>query len=60
VAVVKYRLYDIDLIIRKTAIYGALTLSLVLVYFGGVAGLQRLLFPLLGENNQSPSSPRRW
>jgi hypothetical protein len=52
VAILKYRLYDIDLIIRKTAIYGALTLSLALVYFGGVAGSQRLLSPLLGEGNQ--------
>ena len=52
VAVLKYRLYDIDLIIRKTAIYGALTLSLVLVYLGGVAGMQRLLSPLVGGGNQ--------
>lgn len=52
VAILKYRLYDIDFIIRKTAIYGALTLSLALMYFGGVAGLQRLLSPLTGEGNQ--------
>ena len=52
VAVLKYRLYDIDLIIRKTATYGVLTLSLALVYLGGVAGLHRLLSPLVGEGNQ--------
>jgi hypothetical protein len=52
VAVLKYRLYDIDLIIRKTAVYGALTLLLALVYFAGVATLQRLLSPLVGEGNQ--------
>jgi len=51
VAVLKYRLYDIDLIIRKTATYGVLTLSLALVYLGGVAGLQRLLSPIVGEGN---------
>ena len=53
VAVLKYRLYDIDFIIRKTATYGVLTLSLALVvYVGGVAGLQRLLSPLVGEGNR--------
>ena len=52
VAVLKYRLYDIDFIIRKTATYGVLTLSLALVYLGGVAGLQRLLSPIVGEGNR--------
>ncbi len=52
IAILKYRLYDIDLIIRKTAIYGVLTLSLLAVYFAGVAGGTRLLSPLVGEENQ--------
>jgi hypothetical protein len=52
VAVLKYRLYDIDPIIRKTATYGVLTLSLALVYLGVVAGLQRLLSPFVGEGNR--------
>jgi hypothetical protein len=51
IAVLKYRLYDIDLIIRKTAIYGALTLSLLAVYFALVAAGTRLLSPLVGEGN---------
>jgi hypothetical protein len=58
VAVLKYRLYDIDLIIRKTAVYGVLTLLLALVYLGGVATLQRLLSPLVGRATSWPSSPR--
>jgi hypothetical protein len=35
-AVLKYRLYDIDLLINRTLVYGSLTAVLVLVYFGGV------------------------
>ena len=52
VAVLRYRLYDIDVVINRTLVYGSLTASLALVYFGGVAGLQRLLSPLTGEGNQ--------
>jgi hypothetical protein len=51
IAVLKHRLYDIDLVINRTLVYGSLTAMLALVYFGGVAGLQRLLSPLVGEGN---------
>jgi hypothetical protein len=50
-AILRYRLYDIDIIINRTLVYGSLTAMLVLVYFGGVAGLQRLLSPVMGEGN---------
>jgi hypothetical protein len=52
VAIVKHRLYDIDLVINRTLVYGTLTVMLVAVYFGGVVGLQRLLSPIVGESNQ--------
>jgi len=52
IAVLRYRLYNIDLVINRTLVYGALTASLVLVYVGSVAGLQRLLSPIVGEGNR--------
>jgi hypothetical protein len=51
-AVLRYRLYDIDILINRTLVYGSLTIMLALVYFGGVAGLQRLLAPITGQDSQ--------
>jgi hypothetical protein len=50
-AVLRYRLYEIDLVINRTLVYGALTATLALVYFGSVVGLQRLLSPVVGDGN---------
>jgi hypothetical protein len=46
IAILKYHLYDLDRIIRGTLVYGVLTASLGLAYWGGVVLLQALLRPL--------------
>jgi hypothetical protein len=52
VAVLRYRLYDIDLIIRKTVQYAVVTALLALVYFGSVVLLQNVFNSVSGQ--QSP------
>jgi MFS family permease len=52
IAVLKYRLYDIDIIINRTLVYGSLTLMLLLVYFGGVTTTQALFRTLTGQQQQ--------
>ena len=52
VAIARYRLYEIDIVINRTLVYGALTAALVAVYFGGVATSQALLRALTGQEQQ--------
>jgi hypothetical protein len=52
IAVLRYRLFDIDIIIRRTLVYGVLTTALVLVYLGSVVVLQALFHTLTGEDSQ--------
>ena len=51
VAILRSRLYDIDIIINKALVYGSLTLSLALVYAGLIIGLQALLGTIIRQNN---------
>ena len=51
VAVLRYRLYNIDLIINHALVYGSLTAMLALVYVGGVVGLQAVLRALSGQES---------
>ncbi len=53
IAVLRYHLFDIDVINRKTLVYTVLTALLALIYFGSVVLLQRLLGSLTGVA-QSP------
>ncbi|MGH9052004.1 MAG: hypothetical protein ACRDWX_03135 [Acidimicrobiia bacterium] len=50
IAILRYRLYDIDLVINRTLVYGSLTVLLGAVYVAGVVGLPRLL-PLAEDND---------
>jgi hypothetical protein len=52
VAILRYRLYDIDLVINRTLVYGSLTASLVAVYFGGVTATQAIFRTLTGQEQQ--------
>src|SRR5215217_7014051 len=49
IAVLRYHLYDIDVLINRTLVYGSLTIMLALVYFGGVTATQAVLQTLTGR-----------
>jgi UPF0716 family protein affecting phage T7 exclusion len=51
-AILRHRLFDIDILINKTLVYGSLTVSLAAVYFGSVVALQRTFVFLSGESSQ--------
>jgi hypothetical protein len=52
IAIVRYRLYDIDILINRTLVYGALSATLALIYFGGVATTQAIFRALTGQQEQ--------
>ena len=51
VAILRYRLYEIDIIINRTLVYGSLTATLVALYFGGIVLLQRVFVLLTGQRS---------
>jgi hypothetical protein len=51
VAILRHRLYDIDVVINRTLVYGSLTVMLVALYFGGIVVLQRVFVLLTGRQS---------
>ena len=51
IALLRYRLWDIDVLINRTLVYGSLTVGLACVYFGLIFALQFLLRGLINQNN---------
>ena len=51
IAILRYRLYDIDILINRTLVYGSLTVTLVALYFGGIVVLQRFFVLLTGQQS---------
>jgi hypothetical protein len=52
IAILRYRLYDIEIIINRALVYGSLTATLVGIYFGGVVSLQYAFRALTGSESQ--------
>jgi hypothetical protein len=51
IAILRYRLFEIDIIINRTLVYGSLTVTLVALYFGGIVVLQRVFVLLTGQQS---------
>src|ERR671932_1071141 len=51
IAILRYRLYEIDTLINRTLVYGALTAMLALVYLGGVATTEAIFRALTGQQS---------
>jgi hypothetical protein len=51
IAILRYRLYEIDTLINRTLVYGSLTVTLLALYFGGIVALQRVFVLLTGQRS---------
>ncbi len=55
IAILRSRLYDIDVIINRTLVYGSLTAILALIYVGGVVGVQAIVNAFAQRQSSEPS-----
>jgi hypothetical protein len=53
IAILRHRLYDIDLLINRTLVYGATSAAIGATFFGGIIALQTLLRPLTAGSELS-------
>jgi hypothetical protein len=51
IAILKYHLYDIDIVINRALVYGSLTATLIALYFVGIVVLQRVFVALTGQQS---------
>jgi len=51
IAILRYRLYEIDTLINRTLVYGSLTITLIALYFGAIVVLQRVFVALTGQQS---------
>jgi hypothetical protein len=51
IAILRYRLYDIDLLINRTLVYGSLSATLIALYFGGIVVMQRVFVLLTSQQS---------
>jgi hypothetical protein len=49
ISILRYRLWDIDIVIRRTLVFGTLTIILVLIYFGSIIVLQNVFSAVSGQ-----------
>jgi hypothetical protein len=57
IAILRSHLYDIDVLINRTLVYGSLTAVLALIYFGSIIGLQALVSTITGHFSIASQSP---